>query len=93
MHRLRIFCLALGLSTAASAKAPERYLYPVPQTDEICVQTCLSEHEVCLVAPHGEGGRCGDEQRLCVERCDPQMMNTVLTGTVDDRYPRAAKTP
>ncbi|ROH89609.1 hypothetical protein ED208_10810 [Stagnimonas aquatica] len=95
MRRLQLcgFVLCLVATASVAAEAPRRYLYPVPGAEDACVQTCLSEHEICLLGADGEPGLCGDEQRLCVERCDPQMMNTVLTGTVEDRHPRGPKTP
>lgn len=95
MRHLQLCGLALwfAASTALAAEAPRRYLYPVPGASDACVQTCLNEHDLCLLGADGEPGLCGDEQRLCVERCDPQMMNTLLTGTVDDRHPRSPSTP
>lgn len=84
-------CAYALLPVAAFAASPTggRHVYPVPDLDDACVQHCFGAHELCLLGTRRDPGLCGDERRLCVERCDPQMMNTVLTGTVEDRYPRS----
>jgi hypothetical protein len=90
MPRFPLYVYALLPLAAIAADPPSRrHLYPVPEIDDACVQRCFSAHELCLLGVRRDAGLCGDERRLCVERCDPQMMNSVLTGTVEDRYPRA----
>lgn len=80
------FTLLLLLAQAAQATLPAKYLYPVPSATGQCVLQCRAAEQACANPGSGAPVRpCGDELRLCVERCDHQLMNSLLVEDLQER--------
>jgi len=67
MTKPNILMLAAGLALLTSAEA----------ADLACNAGCTTEHQQCVTRlGDSAASNCGDGYRVCVQRCDPQRMNS-----------------
>ncbi|MDP3859619.1 MAG: hypothetical protein Q8Q73_17820 [Stagnimonas sp.] len=81
-------CLALVLillSGTAAAETPRKYLRPVPNEAEPCIQACASTEATCWAKSSKSDHHCDDGMRICVQNCDPQLMNSALLNDLEER--------
>lgn len=67
MNKLTTTLLLAGFALAS----------PVRADGLACNNSCTNEHQQCIAhLGTSASGNCGDGYRLCVQRCDPQRMNS-----------------
>lgn len=81
----RLALALLLLSGAVVAETPRKYLRPVPNEADPCIQACASTEAACWVKSGQSDRHCDDGMRICVQNCDPQLMNSVLLNDLEER--------
>jgi len=79
--RLAVACLLL--STSALADLPSKYLHPVPALTHPCYRNCSGKEAICTMKTTVPGRQCDDGMRLCVQGCDPQLVNSIVLDELE----------
>lgn len=99
-HRPRLPAVLLGvlltvwslLGQAQSVSSTQRLNRNSAEmnTSNVCITSCDAERAPCASSKGASpGALCEDRYRGCVERCDPQRLNT---GTIMALYPPSSRT-
>lgn len=84
MNKLIAIVIVFGLVLSASVRADAGR----------CNTACSAEHGQCVDRlGDAASGNCGDGFRLCVQRCDPQRMNTAFLESDSTRRLLARQQP
>lgn len=86
-HHLALILLLLA--GVARAETPHRFLHPVPEESDACIQACAETEAICWTKSSQSDRHCDDGMRICVQRCDPQLMNSVLLDELEERRAEA----